>query len=140
MRNLVKSSRILLIELGKFAPFLICFLVFVSYIESLYAIVTNDYLVYEDCYVLNKPVSWFIGKYLTYNITTVFVLAVVSVSVETCIWNKLCVVYLALQLVEKKIYMQVELEEHVVLLIILINIIVMFILLVKGVSQLVKTI
>lgn len=133
--GIVKSARLLLIELGKFAPFIVCFIVLISYCESLYALITNDYLIYDNELTLNKPISWFIGRYLTYNIITIIALVVISIAVETCIWNKLCIAYLTIQLYEKHYFMTIELYKDSVCYIIVANILVMILLLYRGIKQ-----
>ena len=133
--GIVKSARLLLIELGKFAPFIVCFIVLISYCESLYALITNDYLIYDNELTLNKAISWFIGRYLTYNIITIISLVVISIAVETCIWNKLCIAYLAFQLYEKHYFMTIELYEDTIYCIVIANIIIMILLLYKGIKQ-----
>ena len=137
--EIVKSARITLINLGKFAPYIFCAIVLISYCESLYALFTNDYLIYDDGLTLNKPVSWFIGQYVTYNVVTIVALIVISIAVETCIWNKLCIVYLTIQLCEKHYFVSIELYKETVILIVLANIVVMVVLLYNGVKQICKT-
>ena len=140
MKNgIVKSARILLINLGKSAPFIFCAIVLISYCESLCALITNDYLIYDDGLTLNKPISWFIGQYITYNVVTIVALIVISIAVETCIWNKLCIAYLAIQLYEKHYFVSVELYKETILLIVCANIAVMSVLLYNGIKQICKT-
>lgn len=136
--EIVKSARITLINLGKFAPFIFCAIVLISYCESLYALLTNDYRIYDDGLTLNKPISWFIGRYITYNVITIIALIVISIAVETCIWNKLCIVYLTIQLYEKHYFLTIELYKETIILIVCINIVVMCILLFYGIKQTAK--
>lgn len=107
--KIIKASRIALIELGKLSPFIVCFVVLISYIESLYALANDEYILFDDSLVLYKQISSFIGDYFEYNLITVLLLVVISIAVETCIWNKLCIAYLTIQLYEKHYFMTIEL-------------------------------
>lgn len=116
------KTRILLIRLGKITPFLICFLVLISYCECLYALITNDFVATDDAIVLNKPVSWAIGEYFRYNVPTLFLLAVLSIAIRTCIWNKLSLLYLAIQLWEKDYFITTELYVEQIYIVVVVNI------------------
>ena len=133
--KMIKASRIALIELGKFSPFIVCFIVLISYIESLFALLNNEYILFGNSLVLYKPISSFIGNYFEYNLITILLLVVISIAVETCIWNKLCIAYLTIQLFEKHYFMTIELYENIVYCIVVVNILVMILLLHKGIKQ-----
>lgn len=135
----VTKARILLIRLGKLSPFLVCFLVLISYIENLYALIFDEYILFDNALVLYKPISNFIGDYFEYNLITVILLIVISIAVETCIWNKLCIAYLAIQLYEKHFFVSVELYKETILLIVCANIAVIVVLLYNGIKQICKT-
>lgn len=85
---MIRKARVFLIELGKMLPFVVCFVIFISYAEDLYAISFDRYVIYESSYVLYKPISWYLGSAFEYNLITVSLMAVISVAVETCFWNK----------------------------------------------------
>ena len=127
------STRVLLIRLGKNLPFVICLIVFISYAESLWSLMNHNYLYYEDSVVLSKPVSWFIAQYFEYNLVTVVILLTISVAVETCIWNKLTILYLSVQLTEKNYISEVELYPETVYVIVVVNLLICGYLLWKGV-------
>lgn len=118
---MIHRARVFLIELGKMSPFIICFIVFISYAECLYALSIEDYVWYDNAIVLNKPISWMLGQYFEYNLTTVVILLVISVAVETCIWNKISILYLFAQLGEKEYFSTIELYPEQVAAIITIN-------------------
>lgn len=114
--------RFLLIHIGKVLPFLICFLVFISYFENMYALITKNFLLYGDYAVLNKPISWFIGSYFEYNMQTLFIISIVSFAIRTCIWNKLSIAYLAVQLYEKSFFAAHEYDVSIYYIVTIINI------------------
>lgn len=90
----IHSFRVLLIRLGKVSPFLITFLVFISYVESLLALMTNSLAEYNGEVVLYKPISWAIASYFEYDMYVVAFLTILAIAIETCIWNKASEIYL----------------------------------------------
>lgn len=111
--NIANNARRLLINLGKALPFIVCFLVFLSYMEGTCAVLTENYIYFRDYVLPNKPISFAIGEYFEYDIMSVLVMFIISVAVETCVWNKLAVLYLALHLVLKS-YLDFELEPYAI--------------------------
>lgn len=132
--NLPHRSRVVLIQIGKALPFFISLLVMVSYVENTYAMVTNDIVVYGGCYVLNKPVSHFIGNIFEYDVLIVIVTLIISFAVETCVWNKLCILYLALHLVFKHYIQEIELDDCQVYVISTVNIVISGFFCYKGIK------
>ena len=90
--------RRLLIQIGKSAPFAICFIVFVSYSETIYSLTIERYSQYHDYTTLYKPISETIGNVFEYDSLTIFILSVLSIASETCQWNKIACVYLIFNL------------------------------------------
>ena len=123
--------RRLLINVGKILPFVVCFIVLISYIENVYALTIEDYMYYDGYYVLNKQVSNFIGSIFEYNLQTLAVLVLISFAISTCIFNKLTCLYLGINLLEKS-YFDFELEPTYIYIICLANIIVASYLTYKG--------
>lgn len=136
---MIQRARILLIQLGKISPFLVCFIVMISYAEDVYSLCTENFMIYDNSLVLNKPVSWLLGKYFEYNITTVVILLIISVAIRTCYWNKLCILYLLIQLGEKHYFITIELYPEYIYAICIVNIIICTFLCYKGIKQLTKT-
>ena len=103
-KDIAYCARKHLIYLGKVLPFLICAIVTISYLECLFALLTYDYIqVGEDVY-LNKPISFFIGEVFELDFPTWLFLAITTIAIKTCKWNKLAVLYLAFQLFEKSYF------------------------------------
>ena len=102
--DIVYRARKQMIYLGKVLPFLICAVVTISYLECFKALLTYDILEFSDGVYLNKPISFFIGEYFELDFPTWLFLAITSVAIKTCKWNKLAVLYLAFQMFEKSFF------------------------------------
>lgn len=135
---MVNKARRFLIQTGKVLPFIICFVVFVGYVETLWAVYTEDYLEYNGFLTLNTPISFYMASIATYDILVLFVCLITSIAIETCIWNKLCIVYLLFQLGEKSLFQTVELYAEYICVISILNIIVSGFLVWKGLILIVK--
>ncbi len=132
--GLVHRTRIALIRMGKVAPFFVCAIVLVSYIEDVLSLTFNHYMQFDDGVYLSKPVSWFIAQYFKYDIMTVFVLTVISISIETCVFNKLACIYLLVNLIEKSFF-DFEMEPSEIYCICIVNIIISGWLVHKGIKM-----
>ena len=136
--TIANKARRILINIGKTLPFIVCFIVMLSYIEATIAIYRTNYLLFHDYVTLDKPISQLIGCYFEYDWVHVFVLTIISFAVETCKWNKISVLYLALHLAFKHYISQFELEPTTIYIICIINIVIISFLCYKGVKQLIK--
>ena len=133
---MIRYFRILLIRIAKILPFVFCFIICLSYIECIYSISVSDYVEYDGYMVANKPISWLISNLFEYDLTVVVVLSILSVAVETCIWNKLSIAYLCLNLYEKSYFANRSLYEDEIIIICLINILISIVLIFKGLKSL----
>ena len=129
--NVIHKTRILLIQIGKILPFIVCFIAIISYSESIFALCFENYILYDNYAILYKPISFFIGRYFEYNLQTLVVLCVISVAIETCIYNKLACLYLGVNMFEKY-YFDFELEPTTIYIICLVNILVAGYITIKG--------
>ena len=102
--GIVIRARKQMIYLGKVLPFLICMIVAISYLECLKALFAWDLLEFSDGVYLNKPISFFIGKYFELDVPTLAFVAIISIAIRTCKWNKLAILYLAFQMFEKSYF------------------------------------
>jgi hypothetical protein len=125
--------RVLLIRIAKILPFIICGIVAISYIESIMSLCFNLYAYFGECYVPYKPISWAISNVFEYEWTTIIVLSVLSIAVETCIWNKLSIVYLGANLCEKS-YFNFELDIWQIYVISILNLIISAYFTYKGIK------
>ena len=138
MNNIfITRTRVALIEIGKAAPFIVCFVVFISYTEDIFALSFHRYLQFSDGTYLDKPVSWFIGNYFKYDTVSLFVLVVLSYAVQTCVYNKLACLYLAVNLFEKSFF-DFEMDALMIYAICTANIIVSGYLTYKAIKILLK--
>lgn len=131
----IHSFRVLLIRLGKISPFLITFLVFISYVECLLALMTNSLAEYNGEVVLYKPLSWAIASYFEYDMYVVAFLTILAIAIETCIWNKLALLYLFIQLIEKGLLNHVMLDLWVYYIIVITNALISLVLTLKGIRN-----
>ena len=136
--NIVYKARYFLVNLGKMLPFVLCFIVCISYTETIYSILQDNYLTFYGYITPNKPISFWIGQYFEYDLMTLFVVLTLSVAIETCYWNKLAIVYLCLQLYEKDYFESIELYQETICIIALANIIASGFFVYKGVSMLIN--
>lgn len=134
--NIIYKARLLLIRFGKVLPFVLCFIVLISYAENLYALASDDVLYYNGYYVLNKPISWFVGQYFEYNISHLVVITIISVAIQTCVYNKMACLYLALNLYQKHFFATHEYENYVYYIIPILNILICTYLCYKGTKTL----
>lgn len=132
---MIHRARIWLIRLGKALPFVVCFIVILSYSETIFNLAINDLNDWCGMIVPNKPISWYIGQYFEYNIQMLVVLCIISIAIETCIYNKLACGYLGINLWEKS-YFDFELEPTTIYIICLANIIVAGYLTYRGIKML----
>lgn len=135
--NFAIKARFLLIRLGKVAPFVVCMIVALSYIEDICMLSSNNFIQFYDGVYVEKPISWFIGNYFKYDIGTIFVLVVLSFAIETCVYNKMACGYLGVNLMEKSFF-DFELEPTMIYVICIANIIVAWYLIWKGFRILLK--
>ena len=132
---MIHSFRVLLIRLGKVSPFLITFIVFISYVESLLALMTNSLAEYNGEVVLYKPLSWSIASYFEYDMYVVALLTILAIAIETCIWNKLALLYLFIQLIEKGLLAHVMLDLWAYYIIVITNALISLVLTLKGIRN-----
>ena len=133
------KARQFLVEIGKALPFVVCAIVAICYMESIISTVCENYIAFEDgATALNTPVSFAIGRVFKYDWMLVFVLTVLSFAIRTCVWNKLCVLYLALQIFERQYFTTIDLYENQIISIATVNLIVCGFLIYKGFITLTK--
>ena len=137
--NLVYKSRVGLIRFAKVFPFLLCFIVIVSLSETLFALVLNDFVVFDGSVIPNTPFAWFIGEKFEIGIYSVLLAIFLSIAFETCIWNKLSDIYLLTYIKQQTYFPTIEIEPMVIYIICLANIIVAGYLTWKGIYILTKT-
>jgi len=129
--KIIHNTRVALIRIGKVLPFVICFIILVSYAESCIGLYCQDFVLYDNYTIIKKPITFFIGNYFEYNLQTLIVLTIISIAIETCIYNKMACGYLGINLVEKS-YFNFEMDEWLIYAICLVNIVIASYLTFKG--------
>lgn len=136
--NVVYKARLFLVRFAKVFPFILCFIVCTSYVESAYALANENFYAYGNDVVLYKPFSWIISEYFIYNWYTILIAAVLSLAMETCWYNKACVVYLCFNACERGYFITIELYPEYIYAICLANILVSGYLVYNGMKILVR--
>lgn len=131
---MINRARRLLINFGKIIPFVLCFMVLISYAESLYALCTDNFMLYGDSAALYTPISFYIAKRFEYDWLTILATTILSISIETCYWNKLALFYLFVQLWEKTYFSTIELYPEYIYAIIAVNLLCSGFFVFKGIT------
>lgn len=132
MNNIGHKARRLLINFGKALPFILCFIVWVSYIENLLSICTDDLVSYNGGTILNTPISFWFASRVKYDWLILIVITIVSYAIETCKWHKLAILYLAFNLAEKQYFASAEINTTTILVVCTANITLCTFLVCKG--------
>lgn len=136
--GITMSARRGIIWIGKYAPFVIVAIVTLSNIEALYSLLTEQYAEYNGEIVYYKPISWFIGDYFKLSIAWVAALAVLSLGVEACFWNRACIVFLSLVLLQKDYFLEHTIDETFFAVVLIANSTIGTLLIIKGIKILLK--
>jgi hypothetical protein len=126
------SARRGIIWIGKYAPFVIVAIVTLSNTEALYSLLTGQYAEYNGEIVYYKPISWFIGDIFELSVAWIFALFVLSIGVEACVWNRACIVFLSLVLLQKDFFLEHTINETYFAIVLIINSTIGILLVVKG--------
>ena len=136
--GITMSARRGIIWIGKYAPFVIVAIVTLSNIEALYSLLTEQYAEYNGEIVYYKPISWFIGDYFKLSIAWIFALFVLSIGVEACVWNRACIVFLSLVLLQKDFFIEYTIDETYFVVVLIANSTIGTLLVIKGIKMLLK--
>ena len=137
--NIVYRTRVILVNMGKMLPFVLCGIILVSYSETMFSLATSDFVEWGGYIIPNTPISWFVGNYFEYDLVTLFALLIMSISVQTCFWNKLSLLYLFLQLKEKEYLSSIELYQEYIYAICIANILICAFFCYKGINIFLKS-
>ena len=112
---MVTLFRKLLIRVGKVIPFVFAFIVVISHIESIFAILNDDIVLdFEGYYTYNVPISNYIGNTVYIDWFDVLLLYVLAVALEFCWRNMLAVHYLLLNLAVRTLVEHFYIESGIV--------------------------
>lgn len=135
--NIANSARRLLIRFGKSQPFILCFIVCVAYIETTCSLLRGNFLYFNDCAIVNTPLSFYIANIFEYDWFVVVTSLITSLAIEVCKWNLYTTAFLVTNLLARY-YFDFELEPTTIYLICLANIVVSGYLTYKGIRILTK--
>ena len=108
---MVTLFRKLLIRVGKVIPFVFAFIVVISHIESIYAILNDDIILdLEGYYTYNVPISNYIGNIVYIDWFDVLLLYILAIALEFCWRNMLAVHYLLLNMAVRTLVEHVYVE------------------------------
>ena len=112
---MVTLFRKLLIRVGKVIPFVFAFIVVISHIESIFAILKDDIILdLEGYYTYNVPISNYIGNIVYIDWFDVLLLYVLAVALEFCWRNMLAVHSLLLNLAVRTLVEHFYIESGIV--------------------------
>lgn len=132
--GITMSARRGIIWIGKYVPFVIVAIVTLSNIEALYSFLTEQHAEYNGEIVYYKPISWFIGDYFKLSIAWGAALAVLSIGVEACVWNRACIVFLSLVLLQKDFFLKHTIDETYFAAALIVNSTIGTLLVIKGIK------
>lgn len=135
--KIANTARRLLIRIGKTLPFVICAIVFASYLESLISLSLGMYVYYDDYVTLYKPFSHAVGCVFEYDWIFIAVATILSFAVETCLYNKMSIAYLTFNLMEKHIFEHIETDKTCIIAVCCANMIISFLILERGLYNLI---
>lgn len=133
--NIANQARKTLIRMGKILPFLVCGIVLISYIETIYALIFNNIIEYDDSYRLYKPISFWIASLFEYDVLVVLLLLIISISIQACVWNFLATFYLSVNLGFRAYIANMELTEISIYIFSIVNVIITSIIVIKGIKR-----
>ena len=132
--NLVYKSRIGLIRFAKVFPFLLCFIVLASLLETAFALVLSDFVILDGSLTPNTPLAWFIAVKYEFEIYSVLAAIFLSIVFETCVWNKASEIYLLVYLKQQTYFPTIELYPEYIYAICIANILVCVFFCYKGIK------
>ena len=132
--GITASARRGIIWIGKYAPFIIMFVVTLSNVEALYSILAKRYATFDGMTIYYKPISWWIGEIFELSITWIFALFVLSFGIEACVWNRACIVFLSLVLWQKDFFLEHTINETYFAVVLIANSTIGTLLVIKGIK------
>ena len=130
--GITTSARRCIIWIGKYAPFFIVVIVTLSNTETMYSILAERYATFDGMVVYYKPISWWIGERLELSIAWIVSLFVLSFGVEACVWNRACIVFLSLVLLQKDFFLEHTIDETYFAIVLIANSTIGVLLVFKG--------
>lgn len=136
--GIATSARRGIIWIGKYAPFFIVAIVTLSNTETMYSMLAERYSTFDGMVVYYKPISWWIGERFELSVAWVAALAVLSVGVEACLWNRACIAFLAVVLWQKDFFLEHTINETFFAVVLIANSAIGTLLIIKGIKIMLK--
>lgn len=128
-------ARKLLIYTFKILPFFLCFIILLTHTETIFAILSTKIVYYEGLILYDTPISFFIARYIKIDILVIISTTIASFAIESCIWNKLSILYIFSVIIQKYYFESFELNEYVIVIILVTNILISAFLVFKGIRK-----
>lgn len=128
------SARKALIIVGKCIPFVLCLIMLVAYVETLFACVLSRFCTYGGVVIPDTPLSFFIGRVFEIDYLFVAFVFLVSVAIESCKWGLLANFYMFFHLLEKS-YFDFEITIEAIYVITIANIMIGGYIIYKGLKN-----
>ena len=130
-----------IVWLGKMMPFIFCFIVLIGLIETLYAYINCSYCILQDgSACLYKPITWFLGRYLKYDLGTIFIMLSLTYYLKNCLRNKIAIYYLLANLIQKGVIENSKFNLNYIYFYVGINSLFILCILFSGIQQGIKNI
>lgn len=136
--RITTSARRGIIRIGKYAPFFIVAIVTLSNMETLYSVIAERYCTFDGMTIYFKPISWWIGERFELSIAWIIALFVLSFGVEACVWNRACIVFLSLVLLQKDFFLEHTIDETYFAVVLIANSTIGTLLVIKGIKIMLK--
>lgn len=128
-----KRAKETLIRFARIAPFVLCSILCIGYLESVYAMAFENYSIYDEEIVLYKPISWWIGdNILVYGKEIAFGLTLMSFSLDMCWYNHCACFYLIYNVYQCKYFAEHIYDNEIYYAVCIVNIIIAAYLTYKG--------
>ncbi len=96
---MITFFRRLLVRLGKTIPFVLAFMLLVGYIESIYAVISQNLIVdVENETLYDLPITFFLSSIVYIDWFDVLIVWILCVALELCKYSFRCAIYLTLNL------------------------------------------
>lgn len=113
---MVTLFRKLLIRLGKIIPFVLVFILLVGYVETIYAIITNNTEAdAEDNIVYYMPITFFISEKVFVDWLDVLLVWILCVALELCKYSFRCAYLITLNLPYRWLVEHVSMSDDTII-------------------------
>ena len=113
---MITFFRKMLVRLGKIIPFVLAFVLFVGYTETIYAIISNNTIIdAEENIIYNLPVSFFLADIVYIDWLDVLLVWILCVALELCKYSFRCAYLITLNLPFRWLVENYEIPDNVII-------------------------